>query len=221
MLKPLDKLKVFVIGGNYAIERIFLKEGATIVGSLDAAHAVVWTGGADVNPTLYNEAKHPRTHSDHVRDRFEQACWFRAQEKKKLKIGICRGGQFLNVMNGGPLWQHVDGHALAGVHPMTYRNGAELKEVLVTSTHHQQMIPNRKTACEVWGFAGMSTTKESGLFDNNAQRICFYPKPGHASDAEIIWYPESRSLCFQPHPEYSSLSTRELFFECIERTLVS
>lgn len=221
----LNEMKVHVIGGNQAIEYIFRNKGASIVSSLDKADTVVWTGGADVDPKLYGEDKHPKTHMEPQRDKFEQACWFRAQEKGKFCVGICRGGQFLNVMNGGTLWQHVDGHAM-GDHIMNYRvkhqNGAEVRQFLVTSTHHQQMIPNVKKGVqrEVWGFAGLSTIKESGIWlKKEGKRFIFQPSPGHSSDAEIVWYPGTRSLCFQPHPEYTSQSTRDLFFMCIERAL--
>lgn len=217
---------VNVIGGNYAIERIFTAEGANVIESLDKADIVVWTGGADVNPELYHENKHPKTHSDHARDRFEQACWFRAQKQSKFCVGICRGGQFLNVMNGGALWQDVDNHALgSATHPMYYRlsalKGSETTIFQVTSTHHQQMIPNarRNVQKEIWGFAGRSTVKESGLIDSHGKRVVYHPSPKHSSDAEIIWYPETKSLCFQPHPEYQSMSTREVFFLCVERAL--
>lgn len=217
-------MKVFVIGGNTSVERIFLQEGADVVDNLDQADTIVWTGGSDVSPNLYGEVKHPRTYDNPSRDKYEQACWFRAMaHKDKLLVGICRGGQFLNVMNGGSLWQHVDNHTLTGEHVCTYRkhakNGFEIKQYMVTSTHHQQMIPNKKTPCEVWGFTGLCTKKESGLFNRAGERIVFLPSPGHTSDAEIVWYPESKSLCFQPHPEYSSKSTRDLFFDCVERAL--
>lgn len=31
-------------------------------------------------------------------------------------VGICRGAQFLNVMAGGKMIQHVEGHAIHGTH---------------------------------------------------------------------------------------------------------
>lgn len=50
-------------------------------------------------------------------------------------LGICRGAQFLHVMNGGSLWQHLSNHtAPHGVIDV------ETGEIFaVSSTHHQAM----------------------------------------------------------------------------------
>jgi hypothetical protein len=223
MGKLLNAFRVYVIGGNSAIERIFQQEGATTVDHLDMADIVVWTGGSDVNPALYGEEKHPSTYFDAKRDLYEQACYNRAGNK--LKVGICRGGQFLNVMNGGTLWQDVDGHAIRGEHEMILEIPVQGKllsrKVGVTSTHHQMMIPNLRAHCHIWGKAGISTRKSTGirLKDNPQQFVSFTRQHNTAGDAEVIHYPKTRSLCFQPHPEYDSKSTREVFFTCIELTL--
>src|SRR3546814_3238996 len=37
-----------------------------------------------------------------------------ARRMHKPMAGICRGGQFLNVMCGGSMIQHVEGHAIHG-----------------------------------------------------------------------------------------------------------
>lgn len=224
MPKLLNAFRTHVIGGNHAIEVIFQQEGATLVSHLDMADIVVWTGGSDVNPALYGEEKHPSTAFDAKRDEFEKACYKRAG--LKLKVGICRGGQFLNVMNGGSLWQDVDGHAIAGEHPMQYElplggQGVLSRTVLVTSTHHQMMIPNLRAQCEIWGKAGISTKKASGIRGQSGQFLCFERSHNTNGDAEIVYYPKSRSLCFQPHPEYNSKSTRDIFFTCIERMLAA
>jgi len=66
---------------------------------------VVFTGGADVSPFMYGEKKLSVTCNDEHRD--EQEKLFFERYTKVPKVGICRGGQFLNVMNGGKMWQHV------------------------------------------------------------------------------------------------------------------
>lgn len=227
MEKLLQNHKVFVIGGNDAIERIFQQKGAVSVPSIEQATIVVWTGGSDVSPDLYKEPKHPTTNNNPQRDKWEAACFNRAKAEKKLLVGICRGGQFLNVMNGGTLWQDVNNHAIAGEHPVTYDhemspNKTLTRIVKVTSTHHQMMIPSiHQAGGRVWAWAGLSTRKWSGNKLANDKYVCIEPKPGHQTDCEIVYYPRTRSLCFQPHPEYNSNSTRELFFTCIERALAA
>jgi hypothetical protein len=213
--------RVYVLGGNHAIEKIFQLAGATKVFNLSDSDIVVWTGGPDVSPELYGEAKHPRTYCDPRRDAWEAACFKRANER--LKIGICRGGQFLNVMNGGTLWQDVDNHGIRGEHLAYYKDvTGQAQTFRVTSTHHQQIIPKIQSGAEVWGWAGLTTKKTCGLKDaKTGEWLSFKMNEGHSSDCEICWYPKTRSLCFQPHPEYMSQSTHELFFTCIERALAA
>lgn len=215
----LKQHKIHVVGGNYAIERIFRDRGATFTGLKDAT-IVVFTGGEDVSPDMYGEGKHPSTYSNQARDEFEFDV-YRATAGK-FRIGICRGAQFLNVMNGGKLWQHVDGHGLRATHQIQYDYtdpdiGPVSRFVDVTSTHHQMMQPNPRIAA-VWGVAGVSTFKESGSVTDKVIRTM---PNRHMDDVEIVYYASSRSLCFQPHPEYMSESTRVLFFDCVERALAT
>lgn len=225
--KLLAQHKVYVIGGNHAIERIFKEEGAENVRSIAEASIVVWTGGADVSPELYKEIRHPTTTPNPQRDKWEAACFKQAQAQKKICVGICRGGQFLNVMNGGSLWQDVNNHAINGEHPVLYTQptGEAMslsRTIMVTSTHHQMMIPNiRDQAGQVWAWAGLATRKAAGVLSSNGSYLTFAPKPGHQTDCEIVYYNRTKSLCFQPHPEYSSKSTKDLFFNCIERVLAA
>lgn len=224
-----SQYRYFVIGHNSAVEYLFQHKGMTKCGSIDAADIVVWTGGHDVDPSLYGENVHPKTHFYKKRDLFEKACYNRALsgQKSRLLVGICRGGQFLNVMNGGSLWQHVDKHAIHGEHTCWYRTplgerSYSEQSFLVNSTHHQMMIPNgRNQKCEVWGSAGEATLKESGarLDEGKGDFFKIGTSPGHKTDTEIVFYPQTNSLCFQPHPEYTSRSTTDLFWTCVERAL--
>lgn len=219
-------MRVFVIGGNFAIEKMFETKGYKNVYNLQDAEIVCWTGGSDVSPKLYKEQPHPSTRCNPQRDAFEGLCYTRAVAEKKLLVGICRGGQFLNVMNGGSLWQDIDRHAISGEHPMMYEtkltgNASLSRSIQVTSTHHQAMIPDIRNGGVVWGWAGLSSYKACGMKDTLGKFRKFEMKPGHQSDCEIVFYPKTRSLCFQPHPEYNSKSTQDLFFTCIDRMLAA
>src|ERR1700677_4699649 len=59
---------------------------------------VVFTGGADVAPSLYGEEASRETSSYPKRDIFETIVFQKAHSLHKPKVGICRGAQFLNVM---------------------------------------------------------------------------------------------------------------------------
>lgn len=218
-----SQYRVYVIGHNRAVERIFHEKGIPLVTSIKNASIVVWTGGADVSPSLYREKAHPTTVVNKKRDQWEKACYETASDGKRLLVGICRGGQFLNVMNGGTLWQDVTGHAIGGEHPMLYMDEISptlIRErpFMVNSTHHQMIVPNSRAGV-VWGKAGMSTRKTAGFRLNNGEGDYFtiHPHPGHQSDCEICWYPRTKSLCFQPHPEYNHKPTHDLFWACMER----
>lgn len=69
---------------------------------------LVLTGGADVQPELYGEERHPQTDAARVdRDAWELAL-FRAAERRRVPVlAICRGLQLVNVARGGTLHQHL------------------------------------------------------------------------------------------------------------------
>ena len=122
--------------------------------------------------------------------------------------GICRGAQFLNVMNGGKMWQHVTGHAVSKGHIATDLVSGE--EVLVTSTHHQMMIPSAHG--KVLAVANVAGHKYS--YDKGEEG-------GVTPDIEVVFYEDTKSLCFQPHPEYVGLDhpCQRLYFDYLEQFL--
>lgn len=68
---------------------------------------MVFEGGADINPALYNE-KWTYTHGvSAYRDEWEQACYKKAKELNIPVLGICRGHQFIAAMEGGKLHQDI------------------------------------------------------------------------------------------------------------------
>lgn len=187
----LDDYRVYVVNGGYEYIRMFLRHGYEGAKGLEDCDIVCFTGGADVHPSLYGEAILPRTYSDFERDKRELAIYHRAFEAGIPMVGICRGAQFLNVMNGGKLWQDVNNHAVYGTHPA--QDYMYNKAVAVTSTHHQMMIPNEKTALTL-AVASLSTVKH-----NDKGRINIENNVN--DDVEAVWYEDTKCLCFQPHPE--------------------
>ncbi|MNR49918.1 hypothetical protein D3C85_1693660 [compost metagenome] len=52
----------------------------------------------------------------------------------------------------------------------------------------------------------------------DGEEIAYIDKP--RVDIEAMFYKDTNSLCFQPHPEfYGAHSTREYYFELLERYL--
>lgn len=199
-------MKVYVEGRARAYETMFREAGFTIA-PLKDAELVCLTGGADVNAIMYGEHNHYTTCFDRGRDEACLRMWKHCQANKIPMVGICRGGQFLNVVNGGRLWQDVNNHAINGTHEATTYLG---EVVQVTSTHHQMMRPSPKGDV-IMHVRGRSTIRQhmrDGISVSDT---------GEHEDVEAVFYPETNTLCFQPHPEFANNGdTRRVFFEFVK-----
>jgi len=72
------------------------------------ADAVVFSGGADLDPAHYGHAPEPGLGLvDPSRDAFELALYRAARALGLPILGICRGIQVVNVAEGGTLHQHL------------------------------------------------------------------------------------------------------------------
>lgn len=80
--------KVYVVGTstNYA-DWI---DNCKLVDSINDADIVLFTGGEDVDPSLYGCKKHPTTYSNIDRDIRERKM-FKMIRPDQLAIGVCRG----------------------------------------------------------------------------------------------------------------------------------
>ena len=166
---------------------MFTRQGYSVVDTIAQADIICFTGGADVNPELYDEQALPLTSFNEERDYVDTQYYH--ESGYKFKIGICRGGQFLNVMNGGKMWQHVDNHTKP--HYLTDLKTRE--QILVSSTHHQMMIPNDRGIVIAVAQEATSKAKHRMKLRNTS----------NDPDVEVVMYEDTNSLCFQPHPEFS------------------
>lgn len=127
---------------GYDVDHIFENQPYQEVSSaVKSADLIVFTGGSDVSPSLYYQTKEPLTYTDPIRDEFEKSLFVNAYLKGKNIVGICRGLQFINVIMGGSLIQHIEGHSSLP-HKLTPFDG---KVYEVNSFHHQAVdhIGNR------------------------------------------------------------------------------
>ena len=227
MAKP----RVHVVGGGGGyIAQMFMERGWEVVGEPWNADLVQFTGGADVTPSYYGQEAHPATFNDPARDKRESTLYQTVRENRIPMAGICRGGQFLWVMNGGSLYQHVDGHAIAGTHPVYKEGAGERSEEFicnVTSTHHQMMRliepwdsgskldPN----AHILAFGRESTTKEWMTYTEGMKQT-LTPDDWYDFDIEVAHFKDTNCLCFQPHPEHPEAECRDYYFELIRDYLV-
>lgn len=197
---------VFVQGdfANQQTKRIFYNHGYEITNDIDLADIVVWTGGADINPGLYGEKPSGAVGWSNSRDEADIKAIHKA--KDQFKVGICRGAQLLNcIPNGGSLWQDVDEHV--GDHSIL--DLITKKPYVVNSLHHQQMRPTDKA--EIIAVTKLARVKarqnHSWHVDNNEDD----------PDIEALWYPETKSLCVQWHPEFGGADSTSYFFNLMDR----
>lgn len=182
--------KVFIVGGGAGgYNDLYRRMGFDIVKTLGEADVVQFTGGADVSPELYGAKAHQFTGNDRRRDAYEMDVFNQCVSDGIPMVGICRGGQFLNVMNGGEMYQHVERHTAS--HFITDLQTGE--EVYVSSTHHQMMKPSPKALLVASStLGGTREWYEGEMFKKDVSN----------QDIEVVYYEETNSLCFQPHPEF-------------------
>lgn len=175
---------------------LFIQAGMKPVDKPDDADLIVFNGGQDIGTEIYGELPVfrgiPRLKSP--RDLAEINLYNEAKKGGKFFLGICRGAQLLNCLNGGTLWQHVNNHGVD--HRMLDVITGKMYEV--TSTHHQMMRPNLETG-QIIGVASESTVKHSHEL---TEQFLLQGNLYNGEDVEIVYYKDTRTLCVQGHPEY-------------------
>lgn len=85
-----------------------IDDGTTLKQLYNLADGILFAGGNDVNPQLYNEAPYPSvTDVSPVRDGVETKLMQWALTDHKPLLGICRGMQLLNIIQGGTCYQDI------------------------------------------------------------------------------------------------------------------
>jgi gamma-glutamyl-gamma-aminobutyrate hydrolase PuuD len=161
--------------------------------ALDTLDAVVFSGGADVDPGLYGAEPHPETDAPQTRrDAGELALLRGALERDMPVLAVCRGFQLLNVLRGGDLVQHLpekvghDAHKQVpgefAQHPVEVEEGTRLagivgSSVQVTSHHHQAL-----------GRVGEGLVETAWAADGTLEAV---EDPSHRFVVGVQWHPEA------------------------------
>lgn len=148
---------------------------------------ILW-GGEDVHPSFYEETDHPIAGPFNIkRDEFELGEVEKAVTLGQPVIGICRGAQLLCVFNGGTLWQHSIGHR-NNSHSLKTKDKTMIQSA--AADHHQIMRPVGTFEVLAW-----DDTSTHVYTANNKSLVL-------ARAPEVVWWPKTKSLGIQPHPEW-------------------
>ncbi|MBA2769121.1 MAG: gamma-glutamyl-gamma-aminobutyrate hydrolase family protein [Sporichthyaceae bacterium] len=159
---------------------------------LDRLDAVVFAGGADLDPQLYGETPHAETTGLRPeRDAAEVPLMRAALDRDLPTLGICRGMQILSVVCGGSLVQHLpdvvghEGHrpspGVYGLHAVRLQPGSRAAAILgervnVPSYHHQ-------------GLASPGSLTVTGWADDDSPEVVEDPDRRFALG--VLWHPEA------------------------------
>lgn len=198
--------KVFVLSGAFygSVVAMMAEAGFTRAVDIQEADLAVFIGGVDVNPALYDQRKLPETQTPNIdRDNYETSIYKKCLELKIPMFGICRGAQLLHVLNGGKLWQHVQGHT--GEDHWIYDQDEDVF-VLANSMHHQMILVEDKSDLEV---LAVCKDQISRSFKNADLHIALAENNKEGSplteiEVEAGYYHKTKSFFVQGHPEVSN-----------------
>ncbi|HEV7628848.1 MAG TPA: gamma-glutamyl-gamma-aminobutyrate hydrolase family protein [Streptomyces sp.] len=156
-----------------------------VVARLDA---LVVSGGPDVEPVRYGAVPEAECGpAAPERDAWELALIEAALARRVPLLGICRGMQLLNVVLGGTLVQHMEGHrgepgvfAEHGVQPVAGTRLAQiLPEPVSVPTYHHQALDR------IAGGLAASAHAEDGTVE-----AVELPGSEHPFALAVQWHPE-------------------------------
>jgi putative glutamine amidotransferase len=161
--------------------------------TLEALDGLLFSGGSDLDPRLYDQAPHEETFGVHPeRDRAELALLTGALERDMPVLAVCRGSQVLNVARGGDLVQHLpdvvgdEKHkhtpGTFADHDITLEGGTRLASLLgerapVKSHHHQG-----------FGRVGAGLSVAAHAEDGTIEAV---EDPDHRFALGVLWHPEA------------------------------
>ncbi|MCD8293669.1 MAG: gamma-glutamyl-gamma-aminobutyrate hydrolase family protein [Clostridia bacterium] len=156
---------------------------------------LLMTGGQDVSPAMYRAKRSPQCGAScDTRDRMEKLLYEMAVEEEKPVLGICRGIQIINVLQGGTLYQDIPSEYHTGIehhmkppytdtaHSVRILNPSPLYSLLGTeslgvNSYHHQAVKDLGQGLEVMAIS------EDGLVEAISRK-------GSRFVWGIQWHPE-------------------------------
>jgi putative glutamine amidotransferase len=180
---------------------------------LDMIDGLILSGGSDIDPGSYGAQPHPETGVTWPeRDRFEIALGTRALERDMPVLGVCRGMQMLNVIQGGTLNQHVRDVVQNDLHRHTPGAFTDHEVRLDPGSLAAGVVGAERTDVKSAHHQGVDELGEgvvaSGYADDGLVEALELPDRGFA--VGVLWHPEEdeRSRVIGSLVEEARLRTR-------------
>src|SRR4051794_7203942 len=189
-LVPADYVRAVSSAGGAPV---LVPPGSSLPETLDVVDGLVFSGGSDLDPSLYAAAAHAETGGViRERDDFELELMREALERDVPVLAICRGSQVLNIALGGDLEQHVPDRVgtelhreVPGVfseHDVSVVDGTRLASILgdrhdVKSHHHQG-----------FGSLGTGLLEAARAPDGTLEAL---EDPSRRFTLGVLWHPEA------------------------------
>lgn len=215
------KPTVHVVGDDKQVSQMFTNNGWVVVDSIEDADLVQFCGfKPDVHPNLYDEAPIKGVEVDLDREVYERGMFDLARGYTVPIAGIGRGAHLVHVLNGGRLWQYVNGHDLATGHFSYFAEGIEhpnnvFKNRVFTNSYHKQMMRPGVGKTLMYAMEGFSKVKQ----DQNGTSVY---ADDYKEDLEALFYKDTLSLSFQPHPEKETVAhpCQTMYFHLLKEFLL-
>ena len=198
-----------------SVHPIFSIKDKDIPQLLDKLDAILFSGGADLDPSAYGEVKDAaaKLNTNRRRDSFEIHLLQAALDRDIPILAICRGMQLMNVVLGGKLIQDLPHHKEIGgestYHEIYVSPGSKLAAIMsrggflrVNSRHHQGL----RNAQKAPSLLASAYSPTDGLVEA-------LESPAHRWVIGVQCHPERES---EVHP--SLLSLLQSFVERAEET---
>jgi putative glutamine amidotransferase len=105
---PMDYSKSIELAGGLPLLLPYRSDLSLIPQYVDLLDGILFTGGNDLDPSLFGESLHPQAVPvDLARQTFELALLAEVEKRRLPALGVCMGSQLMNVYRGGSLHQFL------------------------------------------------------------------------------------------------------------------
>jgi putative glutamine amidotransferase len=171
---------------------VLVPPGASVDETLEVVDGLIFSGGSDLDPSLYGAEAHAETLGVvRERDEFELGMMRAALERDVPMLAICRGSQILNVALGGGIEQHL---------PDLIGDEKHKETPGVFAEHGVDVLPDTRLASIVGERAEIKSHHHQGYGElGNGLRVAARAEDGTVEALEaparrftlgVLWHPE-------------------------------